>query len=647
MCGIAGIINHQQSRQAIDVALRKMTRVMRYRGPDDEGYVCRDGHGIGMCRLSIIDVAGGQQPIANETGTIHVVCNGEIYNHAELRAELKKRGHVFRTNSDVEVINHLYEEKGDDFLLDLRGMFAIALWDQRKRKLLIARDRLGKKPLFYSWHQHRLLFASEIKSILAVDQHLSEPRPEATAQYFRYGFIPEPNTMFRRIHKLPAANYAVIQDDEFMIAPYWDIDFDESNEITETRDGCSAEELDELLYESVKLRLMSEVPLGVFLSGGLDSSAMVAYAHRSGLRPLRTFTIGFDRPAWDESADARVVANHFGTDHHELTLRESEMKRNLPDTVLTLVRHFDEPFGDPSSLPMYFVSKLAREHATVILSGDGGDELFAGYNTYRGIKFAEYYQRLPGWLGGRMLPDLAAAAAPWLPIRQRYSALRVAKVLKDSSVDLADSFFNKSILCRDNFLQDLLQPDVIDASQTALEMKYPAPIERIMSRNLPLFNKMAYADLRFFLLEDMLVKVDRMSMAHSLEVRSPMLDHHLVEFAARLPIEQKFRRWEGKAILKDVLRPMLPADVLKRKKRGFSVPLRDWLRTSLDEMVGDYLSPDGGRLPEEIFRPEATQVLLQQHRQGVADHSSKLWLLLNYAAWFDQYASQPTCGGVA
>jgi asparagine synthase (glutamine-hydrolysing) len=400
------------------------------------------------------------------------------------------------------------------------------------------------------------------------------------------------------------------------------------------------EELDALLEEAVRIRLMSEVPLGVFLSGGLDSSTVVAYAHKSGLRPLKTFTMGFDRPEWDETADAQAVARHFQTDHHVLTLREQDLAHHLPENLITLVRHFDEPFGDASALPTYYVSKLAREHVTVILSGDGGDELFAGYSSYQGIQFAERYRRLPGWLGEQLLPTLVQSGAQWLPAGHRYGALRMARVLRDSRLPFEAMYFSKASLCRPDLLQQLFTEDLAaQLTQPGLPA-YTDDIRVAMRSNLPVLSKTSYADLRFGLLDDMLVKVDRMSMAHSLEVRSPLLDHRLVEFVIGLPPSLKLRGWQTKAILRDTVRRYLPPATLRKRKQGFSVPLREWLRTSLHNMVGDFLEGANGRLPSGVFNRATIRRLLLQHRLGEADHSSAIWLLLNYAAWYDSYICQ-------
>ena len=636
MCGIAGILDAHRPADDLRQIAARMTATLVHRGPDDEGFYVDDGIAIGMRRLAIIDVAGGQQPVTTEDGRVQVVFNGEIYNYAELRAGLIARGHTLRTHSDTEVIAHLYEERGADCLEDLRGMFAIAVWDGGARRLMLARDRLGKKPLFYAHDGRRLLFGSEIKALLAADPLLAEPDPTALGPYLRFGFVPEPRTMFRHVHKLPAAHVLTFDGGAVHIAPYWHLRVGEDAGAARTP-GQWAEELDARLAEAVRLRLVSEVPLGVFLSGGLDSSAIVAYAHRAGHRPLKTFTIGFDRPQWDESADAQAVARHFGTEHHVLMLREADLAARLPDTLLELVRHFDEPFGDASALPTYHVSRLARQAVTVILSGDGGDELFAGYRTYRGIAFAERYRRLPSWLAAAALPAVADGLAALLPRGWRYGAQRAARVLRDSALPFAATYLTKISLCRADTLRTLLSPDVAEGADDSLYADVPADVRDVLSGDLPAVSRATYADLRLRLLDGMLVKVDRMSMAHSLEVRSPFLDHRLVEFVATMPPGLKLRGGQTKAILRDVLRPQLPARTMRKPKQGFEVPLRAWLRRELAEMVGDYLSPTGGRLPAGVFIAATVSRLVQEHRVGTADHSSVIWLLLNYAAWHALY----------
>ncbi len=634
MCGIAGVIDPRLDAPGGDALVRRMAATLVHRGPDDDGFFVAGGVALGMRRLSIIDVAGGHQPIANEDAGVQVICNGEIYNHLELRGDLERLGHTFRTRSDTEVIAHAYEAYGEDCLTQLRGMFAIALWDAGAQRLVLARDRLGKKPLFYAHHAGRLLFGSEIKAILAAAPELADPDPHMLVPYLRNGFVCEPHTMFRGIRKLPAAHRLVYEHGAVRIAPYWHVEFGDDGAAPRSAQQWS-DELDAALEEAVRIRLMSEVPLGVFLSGGLDSSTIVAYAHKAGLRPIKTFTIGFDRPAWDESADAERVARHFGTEHHVLMLHEADLTRTLPETVRALVHHFDEPFGDSSALPMYHVSSLARQHVTVMLSGDGGDELLAGYPLNHSLAFGERFGCVPAWRGAAAV---AESMARLLPRRARYQAQRAGRLLRDAALPLEQGYFSKLALCTDARLRALVAPDLYrDIDQPPAAM-CPPDIASALRSDWPLVNRISYAGLRFRLLEDMLVKVDRMSMAHALEVRSPFLDHRLVELLARMPAHLKLRGWEKKAILRDTVRRSLPPRTLRKHKQGFSVPLREWLRGPLNEMVGDYLDSQSTSQSTSAALLNRTTVArwLAEHRRGEVDHSTAIWLLLNYATWAAQ-----------
>lgn len=643
MCGIAGIIDPSRGANELRQLTRRMTDTIVHRGPNDQGCHAEDGVAIAMRRLSIIDLSGGHQPIANESGTVHVICNGEIYNFAELREQLIKDGHRFSTHSDTEVIVHLYEQHGLDCLTFLRGMFAIAIWDAERRRLILARDRLGKKPLYYARMGERLFFGSEIKSLLAAEPRLGTADYTALPEFFQFGYLREPRTFFQDIVKLPAAHYAICEQGRFTTAPYWTFEFQPDATRSESE---WLEQLDALLTDCVRIRLRSDVPLGVFLSGGLDSSAVVAYADKVGLRPLKTFTIGFDREEWDESADAQRVARHFGTDHHLLRLSSADLTGNLAETMLAIVRHCDEPFGDASALPTYHVSKLAREHVTVILSGDGGDELFAGYTSYRGAMFAQRYRAvLPYWLGHGVLPALLQSGAAWLPERQRYAARRVAKVLRDSALPMAAGLRDKISIWTLAEIQQLLHQDLLQRSPFVGEQFLPDPLWRTLHSPRDMVSRLSEIDIRSYMLDDILVKVDRMSMAHSLEVRSPLLDHHLLEFVARLPTEYKVRRGTGKALLRKVLGRYLPPAALTKPKQGFSVPLRDWFRRGFSEMLADYLMGSSSRLPSAYFNRTKVESILDEHRRGVADHGRKIWLLLVFAAWQDLYqqGGTPQC----
>lgn len=635
MCGIVGIVDPEMNAAEILQSSERMADQIVHRGPDDQGHVGVLGYGIGMRRLSIIDLSGGHQPIANETGEIHVVCNGEIYNYVELRENLLARGHVFRTGSDTEVIVHLYEEYGDDCLQHLRGMFGLAILDARgKGRVVIARDRLGKKPLFYSQRDGRLLFGSEMKSLLAVSPELATPDYSTLGQYFQFGYIQQPRTVYRNIQRLPAAHYAVFENGQMKIAAYWNLNFEADYSLSEEQ---WIEELDATLAESVRIRLRSDVPLGVFLSGGLDSSAIVAFASDAGLKPLKTFTVGFDRKEWDESGDAARIARHYETEHHLLRLEESSMRDSLDETLLKIASHFDEPYGDSSALPTYHVSRLARQHVTVVLSGDGGDELFAGYSFYRGMLFAQKYRRyVPQWLGRYCLPGSLELLARILPGSLGYKGLRASKVLRDSALPLQQALRDKVSIWKASQIRQLLVPEVAQQSDYLQEQFLPDAHWQILQSRGDLISRLTAIDVQSYMLDEILVKVDRMSMAHSLEVRSPLLDYRMAELAARMPTSMKIRGFRGKYALRRVLKDKLPPSSLRKGKQGFSVPLRDWFRNKLSGWVNDYLGP-AGFLPTELFSQATVQSILREHQVGRFDHSRKIWLLLAFAAWHRQY----------
>ena len=635
MCGIAGLVDPSLEEPELARRAARMVETLIHRGPDDDGFLTARGVALGMRRLSIIDVGGGQQPMKNEDGTVAVVQNGEIYNFRQLHAELERK-HVFRTRADTEVIVHAYEDDGADAIARLHGMFGLALWDERRRLLLLARDRLGKKPLYYAHDGERLVFGSEIKALLAADPALAEVDEESLLPYLRYGYIPEPRTMFHGIEVVPPGHVLTFASGELTIRPYWRLQLAPSGD-ADGRLEDQVEELDALLADAVESRLVSDVPLGLFLSGGLDSSALTAYAARASSAPVKTFTIGFDRKDWDESDDAARVAHHLGSEHHCLVLGEQDVQRTLPDTVFDLARHFDQPFGDPSALPTYHVSKLAREHVTVILGGDGADELFAGYSTYRGTVFAQRYRRLPG---ARLGPSLVEAIAKVVPRGSRYRLLHAVKVLGDSVLPFEDLYLRKRTILRRPDLERLLTPELGPAIAASEPPAYvPRDVVSALELDASWIDRMSYCDLRLGLLNGMLVKVDRMSMAHSLEVRSPFLDHRLVEFVMRLPPERKFHKGKTKVVLRETVRDRLPAATMSKPKQGFNVPLREWFRGGLSSFCEDLLV-GSDLLPEHLFQRDAVSAMLGRHRNGEADHNEAIWLLLNYAAWRSQYGAQ-------
>ncbi|HKS73184.1 MAG TPA: asparagine synthase (glutamine-hydrolyzing) [Terriglobales bacterium] len=607
----------RRGEEAAASDVHRMCQTIVHRGPDDEGIYARGPVGLGMRRLSIIDLSGGKQPIHNEDKSIWIVFNGEIYNFPELRQELEARGHQFYTHSDTEVIVHLYEEMGADCVKKLRGMFAIALYDERKNSLLLARDRLGKKPLHYALHNGRLLFGSEIKTILAVAPELAEVSLEGVLQFFYFAYVPDPFTAFQRIHKLPPGHLLEYCGGEIKIRQYWDIPA-YGNNAPKSEEEC-LQELESRLLEAVRIRLISDVPLGALLSGGVDSSIVVALMARASSGPVKTFSIGFRNQDFNEAEYARMVAERYHTDHHELTVDP-----NISETLEMLSGMMEEPFGDSSMIPTYYVSKLARQHVTVALSGDGGDELYAGYDRYI-VNLRRSRYGIPSWMGRLyrnhvypVLPqNVRGRKLAWnisLPSRDRYlDGLSFLPAL-----DRERSLFSDELLAEAGGFTDPFKP---------FEHFYDnAPAPDTLSRLL-------YLDTKTYLTADILAKVDRMSMATSLEVRVPMLDHEFVEWTASLPIEWKFRNGTRKYLLKKLAERIgIPPALLHRRKQGFSLPLVHWMR---DEMKDGLLSilTEPRTLQRGYFKPKAVRALLDEHFRGYRDHAGAIWLLLILELW--------------
>src|SRR5579863_2631120 len=569
MCGIAGIVGSQEDGW-IDVELiHRMCQTMVHRGPDDEGIFVEGGAGLGMRRLSIIDVEGGHQPVFNEDRNVWVVFNGEIYNFRELRRELEGRGHQFKTHSDTEVIVHLYEDFGVECVQRLRGMFAFALFDKRKRSLLLARDRVGKKPLHYALSNGHLLFASEIKAILAADPELSTPDPPALLQYFYFGYIPDPTTAFSGVQKLPPGHFLEFEKGEIRVRQYWD--FPQYGTYSpQTEEEC-LEELERQLAEAVRIRLIADVPLGALLSGGIDSSTIVALMARASSAPVKTFSIGFNHADFNEAPYARMVAERFGTEHHELILEPE-----VVDTIQAISRSLEEPFGDSSALPTFYVSNLARKHVTVVLSGDGGDEAFGGYDRYRSL-FSERSYALPNWAGSFFRDHLY----PYLPygVPGRNLAYSI-------SLPWAERYLEAVSLIpvQRNFA--LLSPDFVNSFPRDAD---PLSLFRNFVNHAPAgdpLSRILYLDSKTYLPGDILTKVDRMSMAASLETRVPMLDHVFLEWVTALVPHWKMgKRGQKYILIKLAERVGVPTQVLNRKKKGFALPLLHWLRHELKDLV--------------------------------------------------------------
>jgi asparagine synthase (glutamine-hydrolysing) len=605
--------------ELVDAAdVQRMCQAIIHRGPDDEGIYTRGPVGLGMRRLSIIDLTAGRQPIHNEDSSLWVVFNGEIYNFPQLRQELEDRGHRFYTHSDTEVILHLYEEMGSECVQKLRGMFAIALYDERRQLLLLARDRMGKKPLHYALHGGRLLFGSEIKAILALHPELAEINPEGLLQYFYFGYIPDPHTAFQRIHKLPAGHLMEYCKGEVKIRQYWTLP--EYGTHPPMKEEECLEELERQLEEAVRVRLISDVPLGALLSGGVDSSIIVALMARVSSSTVKTFSIGFQAEQFDESKYARLVAERFGTEHHEL-----EVNPNLEETLTYLSQMMEEPFGDSSMLPTYHVCRMARQQITVALSGDGGDELFAGYDRYLVAMERQKFDRLPRWLG-RIYRNAIHARLPD-GIYGKNLAWNASLNARDRYLD-GVSFFpamhRERGLFTDSFLRAAGRlPDPLLQWQRLYD---EAPAHDLLSRLL-------YLDTKTYLVGDILTKVDRMSMATSLEVRVPMLDHKFVEWVTSLPVEWKLRAGTRKHILKQLAERLgIPSPLLHRRKQGFQLPLVEWMRNDAkDQFLRVLLEPR--TLQRGYFKPNAVRSLVDEHVRGRRNRSALLWRMLVLELW--------------
>ena len=620
MCGIACILHDERARPVDPGLLKRMSDRIAHRGPDAEGFHLEPGVGLASRRLAIIDLETGQQPIADEEGKIWVVFNGEIYNHPELRQELMRRGHVLRTRSDTETLVHLYQEHGDGLVHHLRGMFAFALWDSTRRRLLLARDRLGKKPLHYARVSGGLAAASEIKALLACPGVDTTLDLEAMDLFLSYQSVPAPRTIYRGVRKLPPGHLMTVEDGRVEIRRYWSIPSREPLRIDEQE--CE-EELLRLLREAVRLRLVSEVPLGAFLSGGIDSSLVVALMQEASTRPVRTFTIGFPEQEFSEMPHAATVARHLGTEHSEFVVKP-DMVQILP----LLVRAYDEPFADHSSVPSYYVARETRRHVTVALNGDGGDEGFAGYKSYLPCQIYRVTDRVPLPLR-RALASAANLAQPLLggfDLPRRVAGF-VARLAQPPLERYAHT---RTIFAADH-KADLYTPELA-AAVRALD---PLEIVRtpFESGSMPtLLDRMLAADLETYLPDTLLPKMDIASMANSLEARSPFLDHVLLEFAARVPARLKLRGLTLKYILRRAARRYLPPEILKRPKQGFALPVRPWLRGELHQyargVLLDRRAPGRGH-----FRPEGVRRLLDEHAAGTRDHGLRLWGLLMLELW--------------
>ena len=620
MCGIAGKLNFDGGRPIDRERLEAMTSVVAHRGPDAAGYFVGPGIGLGHRRLSIIDLSTGDQPLSNEDGSVWVIFNGEIYNFAEIRVELEAHGHQFRTHTDTEVIVHAYEQWGDDAVDRFRGMFAFALWDATRRRLLLVRDRLGVKPLYYCATPSGITFGSEIKSLLQDPDVPREWSPEALDAYLALQYVPCPRTMYRAISKLPPGHLLVSERGSVTVRRYWDLTF--TGDGHEAREEEYLAQLDSLVNESVRLRLVSDVPLGAFLSGGIDSSAVVAAMTEQGTGRVVTTTVGFDEQGFSELAYARAVARHLGVEQHEKLVRP-----DIADLLPRLAWHFDEPFADSSAVPTYYVSKAAREHVTVALSGDGGDELWAGYTRHRVERWELAARRWLGPAGGR----IAGRLAHCLPL-----SVKGARSVRHLALSPADAYAQKHAYGQFESRDSLYSGDFAAAVRDADPFEGFRSAYAACSSADPL-DRALYVDVKTYLVDDIMTKVDRMSMAVSLEAREPLLDHKLLEFAASVPTSLKLKNGRSKYLLRRLLERRIPKSIVDRPKHGFEAPIGAWLRGPLAPMV-DSLLLDGRLRDRGILDDGVVGGLWRQHRDGRADHRHRLWSLVMLELWFRQFA---------
>ncbi|HEY59766.1 MAG TPA: asparagine synthase (glutamine-hydrolyzing) [Anaerolineae bacterium] len=624
MCGICGIV-HANSQHIDKDRLRKMNAALEHRGPDNEGFFTDRGIGLAMRRLKIIDLATGDQPISNENNMLWVILNGEIYNYISLRKDLIKSGHSFKTNSDTECLLHLFEDHGTSLFQYLRGMFAFALWDKKEQRLLLARDRLGQKPLYYTLQNGSIYFSSELPSLLIGLDEKPDIDLNAIDQYLSLQYIPNPYTPFQGIYKLPAAHFLIWHKSKVTINRYWKLEH--LPKLTDPKDAL-IEQLQTRIREAVKLRMISDVPLGAHLSGGIDSSIIVSEMAQCSSVPVKTFSIGFEENHFSEIPYARTVADYFQTEHTEFILKY----KDIPETLETIVNQIGEPLADPSVIPLYFLSKLTRKYVTVALNGDGGDESFAGYQRYWLDPWANLYQKFPSFLTQKCLPAIAnhipdkserPIGASFINGLKRLKT--VAKVNSSASILRWSSYFSleqKRKLWKHQF-KHLLKTDQAERYLSCLfEGAYAT---RFLDRTL-------YTDISSYLPSNLLVKADRMTMAHSLEARSPFLDHKLVSWAASLPVKMKVRQFKGKYLLRKAYSKQLPKTVMSRGKQGFGIPISKWFRGPLLDWGQELLLNNNGVF-NEWFEKSEIRKLFTEHKSGKYDHGKRIWALVVLNLW--------------
>jgi len=610
MCGIAGILHFDKERKADEILLKKMTDALAHRGPDGEGYFLHNNLGLGHRRLSIIDLNTGDQPMFNDNKSVALIFNGEIYNYIELREELQKLGCRFRTTSDSEVIIRAYEIWGIDCQSKFNGMWAFALWDNMKKQLLLSRDRIGEKPLHFAVFENTLLFGSEIKSILAYGMQ-EIPNYELLDIYLTLGYIPAPYTFFKDIHKLKPGYCLIIQDSNIKELQYWSLpEIDENNML---RDKESIyQNFSTLLTDSVKIRMRSDVPYGAFLSGGLDSSSVVSIMSKISSFPVETFTIGFKEKAYDERHLAKAVAKKFKTNHHEFIVEPDSFDESLKK----IIHHYDEPFGDSSAIPTGYVSKFAASKVKMVLTGDGGDEVLSGYTTYQGEKFASQYQQLPRWVTD-LIPFFLSQSSKPFKGSIRYKMNRAYDVVSSSRLDFLERYLNKISWADSELIKRLIGDIKVYPVQDFL---YDLMEDCSYKDN---FYKLMYLNFKLSLPDDMLVKVDRMSMAYSLETRTPFLDYRLIEYMAGVHKDIKMKKYERKTVLRNTIGRELPKEILTAPKKGFTVPLREWFKgNSFDQKLQTLKK-------NSILDQKTVDQIIEKNVRGQKDFGNFIWMLFN------------------
>ncbi len=631
MCGICGIAHKIRDHQVPASLVDSMCQTIIHRGPDDQGVFVENNIGLGARRLSILDLEGGHQPLGNEDSSIWAAHNGEIYNCPELRSDLLKRGHIFKSQTDTEILVHSYEEWGMDFVNKLRGMFVSAIWDRIENRLVLIRDRLGIKPLYYTLLEDQtLIFGSELKTILVHPRFKRILNPQALDIFLTLEYIPAPYSIFKNIFKLPAGHFLVYQDGHVTIKKYWELEPSSGDSLPSQKPNMDSlkEELYSLLKESVKMRLLSDVPLGAFLSGGIDSSAIVGLMRELGQNPLKTFSIGFEDESYNELDYARSIARKFDTDHHELMLRPQALQ-----LTEKLVNHLDEPFGDFSIFPTFLVSQMAREHVTVILSGDGGDEVFGGYEHYLAQKMA----RLPLVTAAQKIlspfikgfPPSPKKKGVWNKLQRFNQGFSYHKDLRHFRWMMFQTEQDKHTLYTEDFKKEIGGIHSLHKSD---------PFSQIFPQleNYDPINGELFLDLKTYLVDDILVKVDRMSMASSLETRVPLIDHKIVEFLFRLPGQLKLHGKETKWLFKKTMEGLLPRENIYRRKEGFSIPIKHWLKTDLKDLMGDMLQEK--KITEDnLFNFSHIKNMMDLHLAGKKNFSHQLWSLLIFGIWKEKY----------